>query len=209
LKLFDREVVDRFVDVASVVLISVAAVLTALCGYQSGRWSGEQARYYNVTNANRIDSSEASAKANMLTEIDIALFLQYIDAMDRGDSRKARFIERRFRPEMRPAMKAWLASEPEANPKAPTSPFVMPQYSLATRVEAERFDREAGASFEKARVANEHADNFLLLTVIFAGVSFLGGVSTKMAFPRHAILIALGTIGLVYGAIRLVELPFI
>jgi hypothetical protein len=49
----------------------------------------------------------------------------------------------------------------------------------------------------------------LLLTVIFAGVSFLGGMSTKMAYPNHLILICIGIVGLTYGGIRLAELPFL
>ena len=194
---------------ASVVLISVAAVLTALCGYQSGRWSGHQARYYNVANGERIKSAEASDRANVLTAIDVALFLQYIDAVDADNSSKAQFIYKRLRPEMRPAMAAWLASNPRTNPKAPSSPFVMPQYNLRTQTEAREHDSLAKASFEEAQTANQHSDDYLLLTVIFAGVSFLGGMSTKVAYPRHAIFIGLGMIGLIYGVVRLVRLPFL
>jgi len=192
-----------------VVLISVAAVLTALCGYQSGRWSGHQARQYNVANANRIASAEAADRANVLTSIDVALFLQYVDAVDANNRPKAEFIYQRFRPEMRTAMRAWLAAKPRANPKAPSSPFVMPQYSLETRAAASRLETAARADFEEAQAANQHADDFLLLTVIFAGVSFLGGMSTKMMYPRHAIMIGIGMIGLLYGIVRLVELPFL
>ncbi len=191
------------------VLISVAAVLSAICGYQSGRWSGHQAMYYNVANADRIQSSEEADRANVLTAIDVALFLQYIDAVDAGNAPKAQFIYERLRPEMKRAMDAWRATKPRSNPKAPSSPFVMRQYSLATKAEAKRLEDAAGVSFAQAQTANQHADNFLLLTVIFAGVSFLGGISTKMVYPRHAVLVGLGVMGLVYGAVRLVELPFL
>lgn len=191
------------------VLISIAAVMSAICGYQSGRWSGQQARSYNVANADRIASAEAADRANILSAIDVALFLQYVDAVDAGNAPKAQFIYRRLRPEMKTAMVAWLATKPRNNPKAPTSPFVMPQYSLATKAEAKRLEGAAGASFAEAQTANQHADDFLLLTVIFAGVSFLGGISTKMIYPRHAFLIGIGVIGLIYGALRLVELPFL
>src|SRR5271155_2970388 len=95
--------IDRVVDVASVVLISVAAVLSALCGYQSGRWGGEQARLYNIANADRTHAAEASDRANVLTAIDVAVFLRYIDAIDTHDTRMAEFLDRRLRPEMRPA----------------------------------------------------------------------------------------------------------
>jgi hypothetical protein len=204
----DSKAVDRIVDVASVVLISVAAVMSALCGYQSGRWSGEQTRLYNLTNAARVESSEAADRTNVLTAINVTLFLHYIDAVDAHDQRKAQFIYRRLPREMKPAMDAWLATNPLVNPRAPTSPFVMPQYSLHTKAETRRLAAIAAANFAAAQTANEHADDFLLLTVIFAGISFLAGVSTKMTYPRHAFVVTIALIGLVYGSIRLVELPF-
>jgi hypothetical protein len=204
----DLKAVDRFVDVAGVALISVAAVLTAICGYQSGRWSGAQTRDYNVANAHRVESAEAADRGFALTAIDVNLFLHYVDAVSEGNTRDADFIHRRFRPEMRPAMKAWLATKPLTNPHAPSSPFVMPQYTLATNLASHKLAAQASRDFDAAQLANRHADDFLLLTVIFASVSFLAGMSTKLIYPRHAIVIALGLVGLVYGLIRLVELPF-
>jgi hypothetical protein len=205
----EHQKADRIVDVASVALISIAAVLSALCGYQSGRWSGQQARLYNLADAERIQSAGDVGRANTLTIIDVGLFLSYVSAADVHDTRKERFIYARLRPEMRPAMAAWLASKPLANAKAPSSPFVMPQYKLKTRTDAVRLDAAAAASFAEAQEANRHADNFLLLTVIFSGVSFLGGMSTKMTYPNHLILVCIGIVGLIYGGIRLAELPFL
>jgi hypothetical protein len=201
--------IDRFVDIAGVALISAAAVLTALSGYQSGRWSGVQARSYNVASAGRIESAEAADREAALTAIDVNVFLNYVDAVETGDTRRAQFLNRRIRPEMRPAMDAWLATKPFTNPKAPSSPFVMPEYSLRSRALAQRDDALAADSFKAAVEANRHADDFLLLTVIFAAVSFLAGMSTKMVYPRHAIVIALGLVALFYGLVRLAALPFL
>lgn len=139
----------------------------------------------------------------------MALFLQYVNAVDSGNVAKAEFIYKRLRPETRPALNAWLTTKPRTNPNAPSSPFVMPQYSLATRAEAKRYEDSAARSFAGALTANRHADAFLLLTVIFAGVSFIGGVSTKMRYPLHAVAILIGFIAFVYGVIRLLELPFL
>ncbi|HXO17252.1 MAG TPA: hypothetical protein VN909_03700, partial [Candidatus Dormibacteraeota bacterium] len=134
--MIEPKAVDRVVDIASVVLISVAAVMSALCGYQSAHWGGQQARLYNAADASRAYAAEAAARANTLTVIDVALFLDYINAVDAGDLRKSGFLYRRFRPEMRPAMRDWLASKPLTNPNAPSSPFVMPEYKLRTNAEA-------------------------------------------------------------------------
>ncbi len=203
------QVIDRAVDVLSVVLISVAAVLTALCGYQSGRWGGEQTRLYNVANANRIDSAQAADRAVGDNAINVNLFLNYVDAMSTGEHARAQFIYDRFGPVMRAAMAAWLATKPLKNRHAPASPFAMPQYALPATAEARRLERSAANSFAGALAANRHADAFLLLTVVFAAVSFLAGMSTKMTYPRHAIVVGVGIAALIYGLVRMAELPFL
>jgi hypothetical protein len=204
----DHSKADRVVDVASVVLISVAAVLTALSGYQSGRWAGQQARMYGAANADRLRSAKAADRANALTAIDVAVFLHYLDAVNANDTREAEFLYARMRPEFRPALQAWLATKPLQNRRAPSSPFVMPQYSLKAQAESRDFDALASARFSDAVDATHHSDDFLLLTVIFAAVSFLAGVSTKLIYPRHAIVVAVASAATVYGIVRLAELPF-
>lgn len=201
--------IDRLVDLASVALISIAAVLTAVCGYQSGRWGGQQARLFGEASAARVEAAQASDRANILTTIDVAVFLRYVDAVATGNAGEAQFLYRRIRPEMLPALRAWLAAKPLQNPHAPSSPFVMPQYSLKARSEANEKSRLASAKFDDAVIATHHGDDFLLLTVIFAAVSFLAGISTKMMYPRHAIVVVVGFVGLIYGLVRLVALPFL
>lgn len=205
----DHSAIDRIVDIASVVLISVAAVLTAVCGYQSARWGEEQSRLYSIASADRIRSAEAADRAIALTAIDVNLFLRYVDAVEAGDMQKARTINRWFRPEMRPAMSAWLAAQQRNKANAPSSPFVTPQYRLRTSAAAHRDEALADASFKAAQTAARHADEFLLLTIIFATVSFLAGISTKMVYPRHAIIVGIGIAALLYGCIRLAVLPFL
>jgi hypothetical protein len=192
-----------------VFLISIAAVLTALCGYQSGRWGGQQMRLYNVANADRIASAQAAGKSNALTLVDVITFLNYVNAVSAGDTRKAVFLYARFRPEMRPALEAWIASKPLKNPNAPSSPFVMPQYALRTTAKAKADAQTADTNFRAAQEANRRSDDFLLLTVVFSGVSFMAGISTKMVYPRHAAIIAVAILGLIYGLFRLIGLPFL
>ena len=141
--------------------------------------------------------------------IDVAAFLDYIDAVEAGDTRKEQFIYQRFPPKFRRAMDAWLATKPLSNPKAPSSPFVTREFLRGLKSGSQRYDAQAAVSFNAALTAHGHADNYLLLTVIFAAVSFLAGISTKMVFPRHAIVVALGIVALCYGIFRLIGLPVI
>jgi hypothetical protein len=207
--MLSRESIDRFVDVASVVLISVAAVLTAVCGYQASRWEGEQTRLYNIANANRLQAAEAADRSAVTTSINVTLFLAYIDAVQHNNTEFAQFIYRRLGPNFKPVMDAWLATHPLKNPKAPSSPFVMREYTEHMSADTLQDEATATADFNAALNAHRNADDFTLLTVTFAAVSFLAGVSTKLTFPRHAIIIALGILALVYGLARLALLPIL
>jgi hypothetical protein len=205
--MLSRESIDRFVDIASVVLISVAAVLTALCGYQGSRWEGEQTRLYNIANASRLLAAQDADRSAVNTSINVTLFLAYIDATEHNNSEFAQFIYRRLGPNFKPVMDAWLATHPLTNPKAPSSPFVMPEYTRQMQSLSLRDEAAATVDFNSALRAHRNADEFTLLTVTFATVSFLAGVSTKLTFPRHAIIIALGILALLYGLERLWFLP--
>ena len=204
----NKRTFDRAVDIAAVALISLAAVLSAVCGYQSGRWSGLQSRMYALASATRIEAAEAGTKSIALTAIDVATFLQFINAYEEHDAKKTAFLYQRFRPVMRTATAEWIAARPLLNPKAPSTPFAIPSYLRAAHAAERGLAEQATADFEAAQTANEHADAFLLLTVTFAGVSFLAGMSTKFVFPQHVIVIGVGCIVFIYGIIRIVELPF-
>ena len=118
----------HWVELLSTILLAAAAVATAWSTYQSTRWRGVQAIDYSKATAARIQSSEASTRAGQLSQVDIATFIQWVDADVAGNAKLAQFYRRRIRPEFKPAFVAWLATNPHTNPKAPLTPFAMPQY---------------------------------------------------------------------------------
>ena len=205
------ESVDRRahrVDLFATILLAVAAVGTAWSTYQSTQWRGEQAVNTSKATAARIQSSEASTRAGQLTQVDIATFIQWVDADVKGDEKLAQFYRKRFREEFRPAFAAWLAAEPKTNPDAPLTPFAMPQYRLATANEAERLNTLAGAHSNAAGQANQRADDDILAVVLFATALFFAGISTKLHALRHReILLGLGWLIFLGTAIWLATLP--
>ena len=108
---------------------------------------------------------------------------------------------------MRRAVEAWIATKPRTNPNAPSTPFAMPVYRVAANAEVERQRALAAASFAKAQEAEEQADQYVRLTVIFAAVSFLAGISTKFVFPNHIIVVVVGFLTLIFGFVRIFGLP--
>ena len=184
---------QRRVELLATILLAVAAVATAWSTYESTRWRGEQTADYSKATAARIQSSEASTRAGQLTQVDIATFIQWVNASVAGDRKLADFYRRRFRAEFRPAFGAWLATHPRTNRSAPLTPFGMPQYRVAEAVKSQQLNTAAGTYADTAGTANQRSDNYVLAVVLFASSLFFAGISTKLrSLRQREVLLALG-----------------
>jgi hypothetical protein len=185
--------VSSRLEVATTVLLGLAAVATAWSGYQASRWHGEQATATSKTSAIRIQAARAQGLAEADTQVDVTTFTQWVDAYARDDAQLAAFYYERFRREFKPAVEAWVATRPLKNPDAPLSPFAMPDYRLAATADAERLDREAEASAAIVERDIQRADNYVLGVVLFAVALFFAGMTTKLRDPRlQRVTLALG-----------------
>ena len=146
--------------------------------------------------------------ANQLRGVDLVLFEAYLRALTENNQRLAEFLFQRFRPEFKVATEAWLKTRPLKNPSAPSSPFVMNEYSLAVDKEMQQSRQEEATKFTEARKANTISDEYLLLTVLFSVALFLGGITA--AFKRRRIrgmVLALSVMTITVAAIFLAFLP--
>ena len=171
---------DRRLELFATVLLAVATVATAWAAYQSREWTGEQSQAYSRANAARADVNRTSALANRQVQIDVATFVQWVDAHALHRAPLAAFYEARFRSEFKPAFSAWLATKPFTSRAAPKTPFVMRQYRLLAAARADRLESVATAASQGAKDANRHADNYMLAVVLFASSLFFAGLSTKL-----------------------------
>jgi hypothetical protein len=180
---------DR-VEIVAAVLLALAAVATAWSGYQATRWNGEQAKAASRSNAIRIDAARASSLAEAQTEVDVATFIQWINARAGRDTALASFYRTHFRTEFKPAFAAWLATMPFTNANAPPTPFAMPAYTLAAAAEAERLDAAAEESAAVVRRYIQRGSNYVLGVVLFSVSLFFAGMSAKLDLPglRKAML---------------------
>ena len=195
-------------EIVAALLLALATVATAWSGYQSTRWNGEQSKAAARANALRIDSAKAAGLANTQTEVDVATFTQWVDAYAQKQTQLADFYFARFRKEFRPAVDAWVATRPLKNPKAPLTPFAMPQYQLASRAEADRLDAEAEVYAAQARRNIQRASNYVLGVVLFAVSLFFAGMSTKLASTRIRVaMLTLGCAVFLFTALWIVTSP--
>ena len=182
-----------WVEIAATVLLALAAVATAWSSYQANRWNGETTKASSRVNALRIEAARAQGLAEGQTQVDIATFIQWVNATTTDEDELADFYLERFRPEFRPAFDAWLTTDPLTNPDAPPTPFAMDDYQLAAEEDAERLDAEAEVNAAVVRRNIQRSANYVLAVVLFAVALFFAGMSTKLrtSGPRM-VLVAVG-----------------
>ncbi len=198
---------DRRVELIAAIMLSIATVVTAWSAYQATRWSGDQAEDYTSASATRTESVRASTEANRQILIDVATFLNWLDAEQSGDHALADDIHARMRKEFLPAFDAWLATAPAGSIPDGT-PFELPEYRLAAEERAKRLEAKAAALFEDGNESNEVGDDFVLAAVLFASVLFFSGLAgTFDSLRAQLFLLILGGVMLLVGTVIVVTLP--
>jgi hypothetical protein len=219
----EGERLDHRFELFEVILMSVAAVLVAWTGFQATKWSGVQANSFSAAGASRVEASQASTLAGQESVVDVVTFTQWLAALeDEGllgaENREvgyvpdpdlvSGFLYQRFRDEFKVAVDAWVATRPLIDPAAPPTPFAMPEYQVAAADEADRLEQEADDFAAEARQANQRSDNYVLVTILFATVLFLAGVSSKMDTARaRIVLLALASALLLVSSAVLIAFP--
>src|SRR4029450_11103932 len=119
----EATVTERRLEILSTVLLALATVATAWAAYQARQWTGEQSQGDSRATASRIAVNRFAALANRQVQIDVATFIQWVDARQENRTDLAQFYRTRFRDEVKPAFSAWLATRPLDDPTAPPAPF--------------------------------------------------------------------------------------
>jgi hypothetical protein len=203
-----RSTADAWIDTIAAVLLALAAVATAWSSYQASRWTGEQAKTFSAANAARVESTRSSGLANAQTQVDVAVFTQWVDAQLRGETDLADFYEERFRDEFQPAFRAWLGTDPFDDPSAPPSPFAMDEYRLAANEQANELAATAEASAELARTYIQRATNYVLGVVLFATSLFFAGISTKLSSTKlRGVILGVGCVVFTFAASWIATFP--
>lgn len=167
-------VAERVREVVAVVVLSVTAVLTAWCGFESSKWGGQMSISFSEASSTRIRAADLASEARDARAVDLTIYAQWVQARAAGDTRLADYVEDRFTPELAVAFDDWQASG-EILP----SPFAEPSYVPEGRDAAQEASARADASFEEALAANQRGDDYALLTVLFALVLFFVAVSER------------------------------
>ena len=192
----------------STILLAIVAVATAWSGYQSTRWSGEQAAFYALANAARVKAAINSTTAGQQSLNDAIMFNNWLNAYYNKQNDLAEKYKRRFRPEFLPAFTAWLSEDPFDNPGAPPGPLFMPEYELKAKQIADQYEKDAVKYFSDGQTANEISDRYVLVTVFLASVLFFVAIAQKFDWQKiQIVILILAFCMLLYGAYHLTSLP--
>jgi hypothetical protein len=162
-----------------IIVLSITAVLTAWCGFESSKWSGEMSIAFSQASSARIEAARQEGIANAARQADLSIWGVYVQARAQGDTALATYVERRFTPHFQVAYRAWIAE------REPTlGPFKMKEYVPPGTTEAAAADQRADSRFADALKFNQRGDNYTILTVLFALVLFFAAASTRLGRPR-------------------------
>ena len=216
---------DR-IELLSTIVLAAAVILTAWSAFQAGKWGGVQAVKFSEAGATRTESTRFDTRAGQLVQIDVALYMDWVTAFtedvetgsipDPGTAAAyvptpgtlSGFVYLRMRDEFKPAIEAWLQTDPINNPDAPATPFEMDEYVLAAQEEAVLLQETADLRGVEAREANQNGDNYVLTAVLFAAVLFFTGISSKLDTKwGRRITLGMGFLLLIVGATIVFSLP--
>lgn len=201
---------ERVMELVATLMLAIATLGIAWSGYQGARWNGHQAQEYAQANTVRSLSNRSATAASQDRTQDVLNFNRWLEVTTDGNQELAELYQRRFRPEFVPAFQAWLAGDPLNNPNAESSPLREPQYHLANLEKADRLEKEGDEHFNKAKEATENTDSYVFTTVFFAAVLFFAGISMRFVWQiMRVVVLAVGTIFLVYAIVQVARLPIL
>jgi hypothetical protein len=200
----------KLAETLSVILLSLATVLSSWCAFQSSQWSGEQ--YFRIddeTIANQF-RLQMEISASQRQTAHLQMFLEFTYAMSEGDQKFADFLLERMPPELKAATIAWMDTDPINNPDAPASPFEMEEYIIAELTDAKKYAEQAAIFKKKANRSDEIADNYVLFTVILSTVLFFCGiVGITDSLQNKFILLGIAFLIFIGASIFIIGMPVI
>ena len=81
-----------FIEIVAVAMLSVTAILTAWCGFQASKWSGERAIAFAEAFAARVEATDADSQAREARVVDLIIYAEWVTATAQGDTALAEDI---------------------------------------------------------------------------------------------------------------------
>jgi hypothetical protein len=199
-------------EIATVIILSAAGLLSAVAAYQASLWAGVQATAFADANVLRTEAARLDLEVRQVRESQTALVHSWLGAAATGDTRRMRFYENHLTDAQRRAFSAWRAKLPEdlttydRPPGAP--PIPLPEILSEPTVEVDRVLAQATQQFEEGQQANAISGRYVFANVLLSLVLFLAGISQVLKPVRARIaVLAFSAFIFLGAAIFLIGLP--
>jgi len=181
-------------EIATVVLLGLVALVTAWAAFQASLWSGVSLDFYAQADTRQQEASFLRETSTALSQEDQAVFIEYLKSARAGDARLAGIIKTEIMAKrLRDAVDAWERAPPATRGVTPLSDVY--GYIVPGKPESVRRLEESRSSLGLAREANTYGDTYNLAAVLFAGALFLVGISSTLRLPRfRAALLVVGAV---------------
>jgi hypothetical protein len=198
----------KWVEPVAALLMALATLSTAWCGYQSAAWTRQSNRLMNEFNTLERKAGLMAVQGTQQATIQTGMFMQALAAHQAGNEQLLNFYLQRFPPELRKAYDAWMAQKPFENPSADPHPFVPNLYEMRGTREAADATEKAARSQEQARKAGNISGQYLANTVLFATVLFFASASGKFEQRRVRVVAFIFAVAVfVFAVLRTAVLP--
>lgn len=195
-------------EVVVSIILSFASLLTAWNGYQASQWGQVQGRNNNQNIALRVQSSQATAIATQQQQIDVNVFIAWLQATSTSDQRLADFYRARFRAEFKPAFEEWVSGRPLTNTQAAATPFELPSYAPAKFKEAAMLEQQAGEAQARGQQAGATVVRYVIATLFVAASLFFAGISRSFNYRSVRLVLVVASLFLfLNGLINSIGLP--
>ena len=197
----------RIIEVLAVLLLGVATIGTAWCGYQASRWNGKQEDDARHASDLQVEANRQFGLATQAIAYDTSSVADYAAAVASGNDKLAEFYRTTLvRPAFLPTLDEWRAQV--AAGQTPTNLLEDQQYMDSQLAPY----RGTQALVAKATIDSQDAggtgDDYVLTTLLLASALFFAGLTTSFRVRFAQVLLLCGAALLVaFAGARLAGLP--
>jgi hypothetical protein len=197
----------RLTEMLAVLLLGVATVGTAWCGYQSSEWNSEQQQLGRRASDERVESNRQFGLALQTIQYDANIIAQYGQAVvDDDTDLQAFFRESLIRPDFRPVLERW--EQEVAQGRAPANLLTDRDYLDQQLAGFEQAQERAAATDIESQEAGDNGDDYVVLTLLLAMALFFAGVTTSFQVAGvRLVLLALSSVAIAYAVSKIASLP--
>jgi hypothetical protein len=202
-----RQSNNRLSEMIAVLLLGVATIGTAWCGYQASRWNQDQGEIAREGSDLRVEANRQFGLATQAIVYDANLVAQYARAVVDGDTQLQEFYRATlFRPAFLPVLERWQQSIQEG--RTPTRLLEDRDYVDSQLADYQATQASAEAKDVEAKDAGKNGDDYVLTTLLLAAALFFAGVTTsfKMQLAR-LVLLMFAAVLIAYCLSRITTLP--